>query len=313
MSSREFPRLVDLLDWLADFAQDPASEGFGADAVLARLLRRLEKLTELPYADLREACDRMARGEPLDGSEPRGYAAALGIRDRDLRHVRTELAKVRNNEAHDLWDWVCGCLPIMARVWEEGRRRASTDCQAGGHPSQEGQPASEPAPRVEVMRAAASDDRRKPEPTFDSLTASPTREVDKTEAAALIAEHLVRRVVKAIRDGELPGAGWGRNKPQPPPDLTIYGEGQRSYRVGSSRPVCVTEEEDSILQAFSGYPTMGTPELTAKSKLKHADPSRVLRGLRQKYDGLFAAAIRCPGKKGRGGYHAVVKFLDTTS
>jgi hypothetical protein len=34
------------------------------------------------------------------------------------------------------------------------------------------------------------------------------------------------------------------------------------------------------------------------------DAPRVLGRLRKKHDGIFAAAIRCPGSRGKGGYHA---------
>jgi hypothetical protein len=95
--------------------------------------------------------------------------------------------------------------------------------------------------------------------------------------------------------------------------LIIYGDGNGSYRVGKSRFVHVNANEDSILQAFSGCHTMDGAKLKEESNIRDSDPSRILRGLRTKYSGLFARAIRCPGRKGQGGYHAVVKFLDNRS
>jgi hypothetical protein len=94
-------------------------------------------------------------------------------------------------------------------------------------------------------------------------------------------------------------------------DLTIYGDGNGSYRVGDSRFYCVTAEEHAILQAFSFHTAMDSQKLRAESRIKDRDAARVLRGLREKYDGTFGKAIRPARKKGSGGYQAVVKFLDS--
>jgi hypothetical protein len=158
------------------------------------------------------------------------------------------------------------------------------------------------AARTEVMPAAAHDDGDVPESPFDDLTASPVRLMNKIIDVRVVADE---RTAPPMQ-----GTGRAADR-RGPPDLTIYGDGQGGYRVGASEPVCVSKEEDMILQAFSAYPTMDTAKLKAKSKMRDADVSRVVRGLREKYGGLFKPAIRCPVKKGQGGYHAVVKFIDT--
>jgi hypothetical protein len=105
-------------------------------------------------------------------------------------------------------------------------------------------------------------------------------------------------------DAAGPGYAPGKKRRQP----TIYGDGKGNYRVGRGECVCVSEDEDTILQAFSECHTMDTAKLKERSGIVTSDASRIVRGLRKKYGGRFAPAIRTPGKKGRGGYHAVVKF-----
>jgi hypothetical protein len=141
------------------------------------------------------------------------------------------------------------------------------------------------------------------------LEQEPYRPPFKTDKERRRVDTLRGRLCRAVQDrlnkldGQRPRAARR--------DLTIYGDGKGSYRVGGSRFYCVSAEEDAILQAFSCYPSMDSKKLRQASQIMDRDATRVLRGLREKYEGAFAKAIRTPGKKGRGGYHADVKFLDS--
>ena len=97
--------------------------------------------------------------------------------------------------------------------------------------------------------------------------------------------------------------------PKAPPSgvLTIWHHGGKSYSVAGSAsdPVCVTAEEDWILQAFfNAKHSMGRKELEAASGVTNAP--RVLTQLVSAYDGLFKLAIRRPGRRRNGGYYAKV-------
>lgn len=89
-------------------------------------------------------------------------------------------------------------------------------------------------------------------------------------------------------EGEKPGAA------------TIIAVGNRQYRIGSSSPVVVSENEDNVLQAFIEQASLDLPELAERSGVDR--PARVLSDLASKYGGAFAPAIRRPGGKGKGGY-----------
>jgi hypothetical protein len=91
--------------------------------------------------------------------------------------------------------------------------------------------------------------------------------------------------------------------------LVSLGAGQ--YTIGKHRPIAVTPTEDAVLQAFLDTPTMTDP--TLKAKTKQADPGKVLRRLRTKYDGIFAPAITTPGGKSQGGYHVQITSKQAVS
>jgi hypothetical protein len=95
-----------------------------------------------------------------------------------------------------------------------------------------------------------------------------------------------------------------RMKGGPPPRGVIWFWGDQRYQVGR-RKVEVTGREDNVLQAFLDWPRLGKKRLEDRSG--EDDPVTVLRRLRKKYDGLFAAVISLPGKKCRGGYSADVR------
>jgi hypothetical protein len=94
----------------------------------------------------------------------------------------------------------------------------------------------------------------------------------------------------------------GALAPVPPgraPDDIIWHVGERQYRVGKWSGL-VSDAEDDVLQTFVDQPAQDRATLMARSGRE--DPGRVLRDLRKKYGGVFAAAVHPPGKKGRGGY-----------
>jgi hypothetical protein len=88
---------------------------------------------------------------------------------------------------------------------------------------------------------------------------------------------------------------------------TIVSLGDLAYQVGTRRPVTLTENEDNVLQAMLLAPnhTLDKPALLSTSGVNGAP--RVLKRLREKYGGIFGPAIRCPKKKGEGGYHADIR------
>jgi hypothetical protein len=93
------------------------------------------------------------------------------------------------------------------------------------------------------------------------------------------------------------------------PKATILALGERVYQIGDSDLFHLTDNEDSILQAFleQGPGTMDQPTLDNRSGI--TDAAKILRKLQKRYGGIFAPAITCPGRKGRGGYH--VRITDS--
>jgi hypothetical protein len=88
---------------------------------------------------------------------------------------------------------------------------------------------------------------------------------------------------------------------------TIVYHGEREYSMGGNQPVALTETEHMVLQAFLVPPAraaLDKPTLCERS-VEHAPV--VLRELKKKYNGRFAAAITTPGKKGAGGYRVRIR------
>jgi hypothetical protein len=86
---------------------------------------------------------------------------------------------------------------------------------------------------------------------------------------------------------------------------TIISLGNRSYQIGTQRPVVVGTDEDYVLQAFLRHPAMDEQQLRETSGLP--DAAKVLKGLFSWLDGIFAHAIHLPGGKSRGGYHVRIR------
>jgi hypothetical protein len=91
----------------------------------------------------------------------------------------------------------------------------------------------------------------------------------------------------------------------PTGEAVIISLGNRQYRIGDYPPVIVTDNEDTVLQALAEQPAMDEPALRERSGLENA--AKILRDLRTKYKRIFQAAVRTPGRKGQGGYYAVIK------
>jgi hypothetical protein len=88
---------------------------------------------------------------------------------------------------------------------------------------------------------------------------------------------------------------------------SIWQVSGKAYRVGNSEPYSVSDREDAILQAFARHPAMTDQQLQERSG--YPDAAKLLRALITKYGGVFAPAIRIPGKKAAGGYYAEVRLL----
>jgi hypothetical protein len=89
-----------------------------------------------------------------------------------------------------------------------------------------------------------------------------------------------------------------------PSSVVIFYLGGRQYRIGDYQPKYVTDSEDALLQAFTEQNVMDEILLKRKSGLSH--PAKIFRDLRRKYGGYFRDALTPAGKKGGGGYHAIV-------
>jgi hypothetical protein len=89
---------------------------------------------------------------------------------------------------------------------------------------------------------------------------------------------------------------------------TIWRHGVRADSADGHTEYVVTDEEDSVLTAFRDEGiAMDTDTLTDRSGVQNV--SRTITRLRERYQGIFAAAVRSPvdGKKGGGGYYIRVR------
>lgn len=96
-------------------------------------------------------------------------------------------------------------------------------------------------------------------------------------------------------------------KPITAPDLTptIWFHGERQYSIDGNTPYKVSQEHDSILQAFlESQQAMETRDLEDKSGATNA--SRAVKSLNNWMGGIFSPAIRIPQGKAMGGYFARV-------
>lgn len=145
-------------------------------------------------------------------------------------------------------------------------------------------------------------------------------EVDCLAALRSVSEYVARQ--EGVEACHLDGLGcadavlvfvrWLRSKVSPLGSRdglkTIYYLGGTTYRVEGHDPVVVTDREHFVLQAFleDGTGAVSSRRLSELTRLEQTDVIKILKGLRKKYGGMFAAAISLPGGKGRGGYRARV-------
>ncbi len=86
----------------------------------------------------------------------------------------------------------------------------------------------------------------------------------------------------------------------------IISLGNRAYKVSGNEPVIVTEIESDILDAFIRRPSMDSHQLAKESGYTPDQGRITIARLIKRYAGIFATAISRPGRKGGGGYHALV-------
>jgi hypothetical protein len=92
------------------------------------------------------------------------------------------------------------------------------------------------------------------------------------------------------------------------PLATIWFHHERQYSMDGKTPLKVSEEFDSILQAFlEAQAAMETSDIQAKAGV--TNPSRAMKDLAAWNDGVFAGAIRIPKGKAKGGYFVRVQRL----
>jgi hypothetical protein len=87
----------------------------------------------------------------------------------------------------------------------------------------------------------------------------------------------------------------------------IISLGEKKYRIGAHPPVHLEDNEDSVLQALLEAPGNLLDKKGLINKSGIDDAPRVLGRITRKHDRIFATAIRCPGKRGAGGYHANIR------
>lgn len=85
----------------------------------------------------------------------------------------------------------------------------------------------------------------------------------------------------------------------------IVSHGDSAYSIGRQGPMKLTDPEDAVFQAFLGGKPLKHAELIKESNRENAPT--ILQGLKRRYDGMFAPAIRMPGGKSSGGYFVAVR------
>jgi hypothetical protein len=90
--------------------------------------------------------------------------------------------------------------------------------------------------------------------------------------------------------------------------LTIWFHGDRQYSIDQIMPLKVSEEFDSILQAFlEAQAAMETDDIQTKAGVTNV--SRAMQALADWNEGIFKAAVRIPAGKNKGGYFVRIQRL----
>lgn len=118
-------------------------------------------------------------------------------------------------------------------------------------------------------------------------------------------------MLDAVRDDLVAGGSTGQGTAAAQPaagDHTcrpIVFHGNNCYSIDGGEPVAVDDSESYVFQAFIESPALSLADLEKKSGVNR--PSEVLARLAEKYGGRFAAAIRRPGGKSKGGYRVAIR------
>jgi hypothetical protein len=94
-------------------------------------------------------------------------------------------------------------------------------------------------------------------------------------------------------------------------DPTIESLGNRVYRLDKGDAVVVDHNEDLVLRAFLKSAALDHMRLVDQSGVVNAQ--KILGNLTKKYEGRFAAAIRLPKRKGRGGYFVRIRVAEAAA
>jgi hypothetical protein len=84
----------------------------------------------------------------------------------------------------------------------------------------------------------------------------------------------------------------------------IVYRGESAYSVGD-RSESLTTPEHCTLQPFLTCPAMAEKTLIDRSG--YASAARILRAIRNRYDGIFAPYIVCPSTRSSGGYKVLIR------
>jgi hypothetical protein len=96
--------------------------------------------------------------------------------------------------------------------------------------------------------------------------------------------------------------------PDPPRAPTIWFHAERQYSIDRVTPLKVSEEFDSILQAFlESQAAMETSDIEINAGVTNA--SRAMQALAAWNQGIFKPAVRIPSGKAKGGYFIRVTRL----
>jgi hypothetical protein len=86
----------------------------------------------------------------------------------------------------------------------------------------------------------------------------------------------------------------------------IYKHGACVYSVDDGPPKKVSSTEDELLTKFIGCPAHS--ESTLRTDVSVSNIAQAFKRLRQRYGRYFEKAVRVPGGKSKGGYHAIVQM-----
>jgi hypothetical protein len=135
---------------------------------------------------------------------------------------------------------------------------------------------------------------------------------DAARRLLLVLSEAARAMPNTSRKGKGPGRrGYSKEVKGSP--CKIIALGDSTYRVNEGEPIKVTEREDLLLRSFLAKSPLTKTELEKATGIAGEDAVTVLRSLKgtekrpAKYKGAFAASIRMPGARGRGGYHVSIQ------